>query len=76
MADGGRAEPDGEELRAAQRERAQPLLQAKGLDGFFSQVFGGDSFERKKPDPLPLAVARELLAAHFPPAPAPTVPHF
>ena len=33
---------------------AVPLLQAKGLDGFFSQVFGGDSFERKKPDPLPL----------------------
>ncbi len=33
---------------------AVPLLKAKGLDGFFTQVFGGDSFERKKPDPLPL----------------------
>ena len=33
---------------------ALPLLHAKGLDGFFSQVFGGDAFERKKPDPLPL----------------------
>ena len=33
---------------------ARPLLQAKGLDIYFSQVFGGDSFERKKPDPLPL----------------------
>ena len=33
---------------------ARPLLAAKGLDGFFSQVFGGDSFARKKPDPLPL----------------------
>ena len=33
---------------------AKPLLQAKGLDHFFSHVFGGDSFERKKPDPLPL----------------------
>ena len=33
---------------------ARPLLAAKGLDGFFSQVFGGDSFVRKKPDPLPL----------------------
>ncbi|MDH4463799.1 MAG: phosphoglycolate phosphatase [Acidovorax sp.] len=33
---------------------ARPLLQAKGLDLYFSQVFGGDSFERKKPDPLPL----------------------
>lgn len=31
-----------------------PLLRAKGLDGFFAQVFGGDAFERKKPDPLPL----------------------
>jgi phosphoglycolate phosphatase len=33
---------------------AKPLLQAKGLDRFFTHVFGGDSFERKKPDPLPL----------------------
>ncbi len=33
---------------------ARPLLRAKGLDGFFSQVFGGDAFARKKPDPLPL----------------------
>lgn len=33
---------------------AEPLLQAKGLAHFFSHVFGGDSFERKKPDPLPL----------------------
>ena len=33
---------------------ARSLLKLKGLDGFFSEVFGGDSFERKKPDPLPL----------------------
>jgi phosphoglycolate phosphatase len=33
---------------------ALPLLKSKGLDGFFCQVFGGDAFERKKPDPLPL----------------------
>lgn len=33
---------------------ALPLLKAKGLDGYFSHVFGGDAFERKKPDPLPL----------------------
>ena len=33
---------------------ARPLLVAKGLDRFFSQVFGGDAFARKKPDPLPL----------------------
>lgn len=33
---------------------ARPLLGAKGLDGYFDVVFGGDAFERKKPDPLPL----------------------
>ncbi|HEY1093019.1 MAG TPA: HAD family hydrolase [Burkholderiaceae bacterium] len=33
---------------------AKDLLTSKGLDGYFAQVFGGDSFERKKPDPLPL----------------------
>ena len=40
---------------------AQDLLRAKGLDGFFSHVFGGDSFERKKPDPLPLLKTCEAL---------------
>ena len=40
---------------------ARPLLAAKGLDGFFSLVFGGDAFARKKPDPLPLlATCRAL----------------
>ena len=33
---------------------AEPLLQAKGLRQYFECVFGGDSFARKKPDPLPL----------------------
>jgi phosphoglycolate phosphatase len=33
---------------------ARVLLQRKGLAGFFVQVFGGDAFERRKPDPLPL----------------------
>jgi phosphoglycolate phosphatase len=33
---------------------ARELLERKGLAGFFEQVFGGDSFERKKPDPLPV----------------------
>ena len=33
---------------------ALPLLATKGLDGFFDSVFGGDSFPRKKPDPMPL----------------------
>ena len=40
---------------------ARPLLKAKGLDVFFAQVFGGDSFERKKPDPLPLHKTCEAL---------------
>ena len=42
---------------------ALPLLKAKGLDGFFSQVFGGDAFERKKPDPLPLRKTCEALGS-------------
>lgn len=33
---------------------AQPLLQQKDLTRYFAHCFGGDSFERKKPDPLPL----------------------
>ncbi|MDO9278729.1 MAG: HAD family hydrolase [Polaromonas sp.] len=40
---------------------AQQLLKLKGLDGYFSQVFGGDSFERKKPDPMPLLKTCEAL---------------
>ena len=40
---------------------ALPLLAAKGLDGYFSVVFGGDAFERKKPDPLPLYKTCEAL---------------
>ncbi|MSQ66361.1 MAG: phosphoglycolate phosphatase [Limnohabitans sp.] len=33
---------------------AKALLGDKGLAGFFSHVFGGDAFPRKKPDPMPL----------------------
>jgi phosphoglycolate phosphatase len=40
---------------------ARPLLEKKGLAGFFEVVFGGDSFERKKPDPLPLLKTCESL---------------
>lgn len=40
---------------------ARSLLKLKGLDGFFCEVFGGDSFERKKPDPLPLRKTCEFL---------------
>jgi phosphoglycolate phosphatase len=36
-------------------------LADKGLSIFFTHVFGGDSFERKKPDPLPLLKTCEAL---------------
>ncbi len=45
---------------------AQELLKLKGLDRFFGQVFGGDSFERKKPDALP--VLKTCAALGTPPA--------
>lgn len=48
---------------------ALPLLQAKGLHDFFDVVFGGDAFERKKPDPLPLLKTCEALGS----APAATL---
>ena len=40
---------------------ALPLLQKKGLLEFFTNVFGGDAFERMKPDPLPLLKTCEAL---------------
>ena len=40
---------------------ALPLLRMKGIDRFFQAVFGGDSFERRKPDPLPLRKTCEAL---------------
>ena len=40
---------------------AEQLLVAKGLRGHFLHVFGGDAFERKKPDPLPLLKTCEAL---------------
>ncbi len=42
---------------------ASDLLQAKGLAAYFSHVFGGDAFERRKPDPLPLLKACEALGS-------------
>lgn len=48
---------------------AAPLLEAKGLAGYFDFLFGGDAFERKKPDPLPLLKACEALGC----APADTL---
>ena len=40
---------------------AQGLLKAKSMLSFFGPIFGGDSFERKKPDPLPLLKTCEAL---------------
>ncbi len=48
---------------------AVALLQAKGLARYFEQVFGGDAFERRKPDPLPLVKTCEALGS----APAQTL---
>ena len=42
-------------------EFARELLAAKGLARHFELVFGGDAFERKKPDPLPLLKTCEAL---------------
>ncbi len=39
----------------------RPLLAQKGLTPYFAHVFGGDSFERKKPDPLPLLKTCEAM---------------
>jgi len=38
---------------------ALPLLKLKGLDGYFEVLYGGDSFEKKKPHPMPLLAACE-----------------
>ena len=40
---------------------AKPLLASKNLAAFFEVMFGGDAFDRKKPDPLPLIKACEAL---------------
>ncbi|MDA7418788.1 phosphoglycolate phosphatase [Xenophilus arseniciresistens] len=45
------------------RDFARPLLAAKKLDSYFEQVFGGDDFARKKPDPLPLLKTCEALGS-------------
>lgn len=43
------------------RAFALTLLEAKGLLPLFEHMFGGDSFERQKPDPLPLLKTCEAL---------------
>ena|SRR6218665_956555 len=40
---------------------ARELLARKALSSYFDRVFGGDDFERKKPDPLPLLKTCEAL---------------
>jgi phosphoglycolate phosphatase len=40
---------------------ARPLLERTRLAPLFDLVFGGDAFERKKPDPLPLRRTCEAL---------------
>jgi phosphoglycolate phosphatase len=40
---------------------AVELLRLKGLAGHFAQVYGGDAFERRKPDPMPLLKTCEAL---------------
>ena len=40
---------------------ARELLRLKGLEPYFQAVFGGDSFERKKPDPLPVRATCQAL---------------
>jgi len=40
---------------------ARTLLRTLELDGFFARIYGGDSFARKKPDPLPLQKTCESL---------------
>jgi len=42
---------------------ARDLLRLKGLDRYFQAVFGGDSFERKKPDPLPVRATCQALGS-------------
>jgi len=42
---------------------AQALLKDKALNNYFEHVFGGDSFERKKPDPLPILKTCEALGS-------------
>ena len=48
---------------------ARPLLDRTDLAPFFDVVFGGEAFERKKPDPLPLVKTCEALGT----APAATL---
>jgi phosphoglycolate phosphatase len=42
-------------------EHARALLAMKGLSRYFDVVAGGDAFERKKPDPLPVTRTCEAL---------------
>jgi phosphoglycolate phosphatase len=41
---------------------AEPLLERTGLRSYFSLVVGGDTCERRKPDPMPFLHACEQLS--------------
>jgi phosphoglycolate phosphatase len=45
---------------------ARALLEQKELSAFFELVFGGDAFERRKPDPLPLLKTCDALGSSPP----------
>jgi phosphoglycolate phosphatase len=42
---------------------ARPLLESTGLARWFDAIYGGESFVRRKPDPLPLVEAAKSLGA-------------
>jgi phosphoglycolate phosphatase len=42
---------------------ARPLLESTGLAPWFDAIYGGESFARRKPDPLPLVEAAKSLGA-------------
>jgi phosphoglycolate phosphatase len=42
---------------------ARPLLESTGLARWFDAIYGGESFVRRKPDPLPLVEAAKALGS-------------
>lgn len=40
---------------------ARDLLRAKGLEGYFEQVVGGDAYPQRKPHPMPLLMSAQAL---------------
>lgn len=46
---------------SSHQHEIKAILEEKGLDGFFSQVVGGDMVEKKKPDPEIYLMVQSLL---------------